>query len=116
MTISYETRRFDCRPGSCGSNWIGSSEFADWKALCSDEGRGIFHQLNAIDSKAYIIACHNSSVHISAAIVDGEYFHGILHDNLCEDQFLVLKRSQRWDLMDLIQRMPGCKEILSLLR
>ena len=68
------------------------------------------------DWKAYLIACHNSSIHISMAIVDAEYLDGITQDNLREDKFLVLKRGQKWDLMDPEQRMQGCREILSLLR
>ena len=50
------------------------------------------------------------------AIVDAEYLDGITQDNLREDQFLVLKRGQKWDLMNPEQRVQGCREILSLLR
>ena len=50
------------------------------------------------------------------AIVDAEYLDGITQDNLHEDQFLVLKQGQKWDLMVPEQRVQGCREILSLLR
>ena len=50
------------------------------------------------------------------AVVDPEYLDGIIQDNLREDKFLVLKRGQTWDLMDRVQRVQGCREILSLLR
>jgi hypothetical protein len=50
------------------------------------------------------------------AIVDAEYLNGIAQDNLREDKFLVLKRGQKWDLMNPVERTQGCREILSLLR
>lgn len=50
------------------------------------------------------------------AVVSPEYLMGIAHDELKEDQFLIVKRGQKWDLLNPIYRYQGCKEILSLLR
>jgi hypothetical protein len=66
--------------------------------------------------QAFLICCHNTSVHITSAIVSLEYVSGLTHDNLDENQYLFVKRSHKYDLAHQAERKQACREILGLLR
>jgi hypothetical protein len=66
--------------------------------------------------QAFLICCHKSSVHITSAIVSEDYIRGLTHDNLNTDQVLIVKRGNKYDLMNKVQREQACAEVIGLLR
>lgn len=66
--------------------------------------------------EAFVLCCHHTTFHMSAAIVSGDYLEGIWHDNLPEDRYLFVKRGQDYDLADPYQRSSAVRDILGLIR
>jgi hypothetical protein len=66
--------------------------------------------------QAFVLCCHHTTFHISAAIVSPDYLEGIWHDDMSEDKYLFVKRGQDYDLADPRQRSCAVRDILALMR
>jgi len=100
------------RRGHC----ISDPERSRSKTVSSSVRWGKFQLLSSADWQAYVICCHDSSVHITGAVVPPEYISAIAHDNLDRSQFLILRRGQSYNLINPNERAFACEAILSLLR
>lgn len=67
-------------------------------------------------TQAFLICCHNTSIHIASAVVSVEYLSGLTNDNLDENQYLVVKRSNKYNLADKAERKQACRMIIGLIR
>jgi hypothetical protein len=62
------------------------------------------------------MCCHHTDFHISSAIIPPEYIELLYADNVNPDQFIVIKRSQKYDIAKPINRMNAAMQIIGLMR
>ena len=62
------------------------------------------------------MCCHHTDFHISHAIIPPEYVESLYMDNINLDQFIVIKRSQKYDLAKPINCMNATMQIIGLMR
>jgi hypothetical protein len=67
-------------------------------------------------SKTFVLCCHETSLHISTAIVSENYLSGLARDSLCEKEYLVVRKGPMYDLSATTGRIEAVKQILGLMR
>jgi hypothetical protein len=66
--------------------------------------------------KAFVLCCHRTSFHASAAFVSEDYLTRLAQDALSENQYLALKKGKIYELSDATQRYEAVKQILGIMR
>ena len=69
-----------------------------------------------INFQSFLLCCHHATVHITSAVVPSAYIEGLHFDTLQMDDYLIVKRSRKYDLSIPTERKQATREILGLLR
>jgi hypothetical protein len=77
--------------------------------------RSQYPVVNIFSFQAFLIGAHHTTMYISTAYVSPAYLEGCRSGRIPDNEFLVIRRSRKWDLGDAQERVDAALAFLGCL-